>query len=150
MIGETMKLLITAILLTLSMNSFSQEERSPKYSCTENETGELYYVLIGNKFPQIQDIDYSSQLQLVEQKYYEDATAYLHDIFTIKNSTDSSFETEVLELENQGIDLGKISLKMDESGNLTQTFIMPDEHAEYLGITETTMEIKFTCKNFFE
>jgi hypothetical protein len=143
-----MKFLLTALLLTISINSFSQEERSPRFSCTETESGEKYFVLVGNEFPQIPDLDYSSQLQLVEQKYYFDGTAALYDIFTIKSISKNSFETEVMSMENQGIDLGDISLKMDESGKLVQTFIMPDEHSDFLGIEDTTMTIEFNCKPF--
>lgn len=143
-----MKFILTALLLTLSISAFSQEERSPRFSCTENDSGEEYYVLVGNKFPQIPNLDYSSQLQLIEQKYYNDGTAYLYDIFTIKSISQGTFETEVLDLETEGIDLGKISLKMTNDGKLVQTFIMPAEHAEYLGIEDTTMTVEFTCTKF--
>jgi hypothetical protein len=143
-----MKLIVITFLLTLSINAFSQEERSPRFSCTENESGEEYYVLVGNSFPQIPNLDYSSQLQLVEKKYYNDGSSSLYDIFTIKVQTDSSFETEILDMQTEGIDLGSISLKMDKNGNLVQTFIMPDEHAEYLGIEDTTMMVEFKCTRF--
>ncbi len=143
-----MKLLFTAILLTLSINSFSQEMRSPKFTCTENDSGAEYFVLVGNQFPQIPNLDYSSELQLVESKYYYDGTASMDDIFTIKNITDTSFETEILDLETEGIDLGKISLKMTSDGKLTQTFVMPKEHAQFLGISDPNMKVEFTCGKF--
>jgi hypothetical protein len=143
-----MKILLTALMIAFSMNSLSQEERSPKFTCVENESGAEYFVLIGNKFPQIPDRDYSSQLQMVEKDNYYEGTAYLQDIFTIKNITENSFETEVLQMENQGINQGSISLKLNNDGKLIQTFIMPDEHAEFLGIEDTTMILEFSCSAF--
>lgn len=144
-----MKFVLGTLLMAISIVAFSQEMkemRSPKFTCTENESKAEYYVLVGNAFPEIQNLDYSTQLQLVESKYYYDGTASMEDIFTIKNIADTRFETEVLDLKMEGIDLGKISLKMTSDGKLKKTFVMSEENAQQFGMTERSEVTEFTCK----
>lgn len=146
-----MKFVLGTLLMAISIVTFSQEMkemRSPKFKCSENESKAEYYVLVGNAFPQIPDLDYSTQLQLVESKYYYDGTASMEDIFTIKNITDNHFETEVLDLKMEGIDLGKISLKMTNDGKLKQTFVMSEVNAQIMGVSERNVVTKFTCEKF--
>ena len=116
-------IILSSFLLCLS--AWSQETHSPQYKCTNIEDEEVKYVLIGNSFPQIPDLDYSHEVILADKDEYAGQT-----------SPDFTYEFKVMPSENgflthkNEIDFGADQkahsyLILNESYDLTHTLELP-------------------------
>ena len=96
-----MKLLIL-LFSTFSFTVFAQETHTPQYKCTNIQTKQVKYLLIGNEFPQISSLDWSHEVKIATKEEYLNGMTQSKNTFDFDYHSHYGFETHV---NNNGLKL---------------------------------------------
>jgi hypothetical protein len=87
------------ILLSISLYSgllFAQEAHSPQYKCQlDSDNTIVKYILVGNKFPQIPDLDFSNEVIFVEAQEYASSNYPEEMKFNLIDKDGINFQTDI-------------------------------------------------------
>lgn len=82
-----MKYIFFALFFITSVKVMANETHSPQFKC-EQAGGETVYILMGNEFPQIPDLDWSHEIYLASGEQYFNGSFRNNELYTIAR-TDS-------------------------------------------------------------
>lgn len=82
-----MKYLIITLLVAFCINAQAVEPHSPQFKCLSAESTEATYILLGNAFVQIHDLDWSKEIYLATANEYTSGSYQNNELYLIQSST---------------------------------------------------------------
>ena len=112
-----MRFFLILIFWLIATCAWANESHSPRYKC-QFKNQEDIFVLIGNKFPQIPDLDWSHEIYLATAQEYLDGSYRNNELYTISQSTRTEITAINLSKPEQILVLSELSLQVREGETL--------------------------------